>query len=68
VSLVDKLRAILVMEGGFNFYNKCAFGHCGINNLYRIGYIPDDQYSQEESTAEDSKLDNRLTMDLSCQL
>ncbi len=68
VSLVDKLRAILLMEGDFNFYNKWVFGHCGINNLYGIGYIPDDQYSQKESTAEDSKLDNRLTMDLSHQL
>jgi hypothetical protein len=68
MSLVNKLQAILLMEGDFNFYYKWVFGHCSINNLYGIGYIPDDQYSQKESTAEDSKLDNKLTMDLSCQL
>jgi hypothetical protein len=67
LSLVDKLQAILLMEGDFNFYKKWVFGHCGINILYGIGYILDDQYSQKESTTKDSKLDNRLTMDLSHQ-
>ncbi len=26
VALVDKLRAFLLMEGDFNFYNKWIFG------------------------------------------
>ena len=68
IALVDKLRAILLMEGDFNFYNKWIFGHVAVNKLYEIGYIPEDQYSKRGSTAEDSKLDNRLTMDLSRQL
>ena len=68
VALVDKLRAILLMEGDFNFYNKWIFGHVAVNKLYEIGYVPEDQYSKRGSTAEDSKLDNRLTMDLSRQL
>jgi hypothetical protein len=67
VSLVKKLRAILLMEGVFNFFNKWVFGHKAINHLYKLQYVPDDQYSQKESTAEDSKFDNRLTMDLSRQ-
>ncbi len=67
VTLVDKLQAILLMEGDFNFYNKWIFGQVAENKLYEIGYIPEDQYSKKGSTAEDSKLDNCLTMDLSRQ-
>jgi hypothetical protein len=63
VALVDKLRAILLMEGDFNFYNKWIFGRVAVNKLYDIGYIPEDQYSKKGCTGEDSKLDNRLTMD-----
>jgi hypothetical protein len=65
VALADKLQAILLMEGNFNFFNKCFFGHEVVNKLYKIGYVPEDQYSKKCSTAGDSKLDNRLTMDLS---
>jgi hypothetical protein len=68
VSLVDKLWAILLMKGDFNFFGKWVFRYCAINNLYDMCYILDNQYSQWESIAEDSKLDNRLTMDLSGQL
>lgn len=68
VALVNKLRAILLMEADYNFFNKWAFGHHALNRLYAEGYIPGDQYSQRESTAEDARLDNRLTTDLSRQL
>ncbi len=51
----------------FNFYNKWIFGQVAVNKLYDIGYIPEDQYSKKGSTAEDSKFDNRLMMDLSRQ-
>ena len=67
VALVDKLRAILLMEGDFNFFNKWLFGSVAVGKLYEIGYIPEDQYSKKSSTAEDSRLDNRLTMYLSRQ-
>jgi hypothetical protein len=67
VALVDKLRAILLMEQDFNFYNKLIFGQVAVNKLHKLGYIPEDQYSKKGSTAEDSKLDNRLTIDLSRQ-
>ncbi len=67
VALVDKLRAILLMEGDFNFFNKWLFGRVAVGELYEIGYLPEEQYSKKSSTAEDSKLDNRLKMDLSCQ-
>jgi hypothetical protein len=68
VALVTKLRAILLMEGDFNYMNKWIFGHGAINKLYDLGYVPGDQYSQKKSTAEDARLDNRLTMDLSRQM
>jgi hypothetical protein len=57
VSLVDKLRAILLMERDFNFFNKWIFGHETVNRLYDIDYIPQDQFSQKESTAQ--RLDAR---------
>ena len=68
VALVNKLRAILLMEGDFNFFNKWTFGHMAMNELYRLEYIPQDQYSQRGSTAEDARMDSRLTTDLSRQL
>jgi hypothetical protein len=68
VALVNKLRPILLMEADFNYMNKWIFGHEAINKMYALGYIAEDQYSQKESTAEDAKLDNKLTMDLSRQL
>jgi len=68
VALVNKLRAILLTEADFNYMNKWIFGHEAINKMYALGYVAEDQYSQKESTVEDAKLDNRLTMDLSRQL
>jgi hypothetical protein len=68
VALVNKLRAILLMEGDFNYMNKWIFDHEAINKLYQLGYVPGDQYSQKESTAEDAWMDNRLSMDISRQL
>jgi hypothetical protein len=48
--------------------NKWIFGHEAIKKLYALGYVPGNQYSQKESTAEDARLDNRLTVDLSRQM
>ena len=67
VALMNKLRAILLIEGDYNYFNKWVFGREAINVLYEMGYIPEDQYSHKKSTAEDAKMDNRLTMDISRQ-
>ncbi len=67
-ALITKLCAILLMEGDFNYMNKWIFGYKAINKLYALGYVPGDQYGQKESTAKDARMDNRLTMDISCQL
>jgi hypothetical protein len=58
VTLVNKLRAILLMEANFNYMNRWVFGYQAINKMYALGYIPGDQYSQKESTAEDARMDN----------
>ena len=68
VALVSKLRAILLMEADYNFFNKWVFGQHALNRLYHDRYIPDDQYSQRERTAEDARLDSQFTMDISRQL
>ena len=68
VALVNKLRAILLMEADYNFHNKWVFGYTAMNALYESGYIPEEQYSQKQSTTEDGKMDYRLTTDLSRQL
>ncbi len=68
VALVNKLRAILLMEADFNYMNRWVFRYQAINKMYALGYIKGDQYSQKESTAEDARMDNQLTMDISRQL
>jgi hypothetical protein len=68
ISLIEKLRIILLMEGDKNAYNRMLIGYKAIRDLEEINYIPEDQYSQRGSTAEDSKLDNRLTLDISRQM
>ena len=48
VSLVDKLRFILLMEGDKNAYNynRMLIGYKALRDLEEINYIPKDQYSQ----------------------
>jgi hypothetical protein len=58
ISLVEKLQAILLMKKDFNFFNKWNLGHDAINCLYKLQYLPDNQCSQKEHTAEDSMFDN----------
>ena len=57
IPLVNKLRAILLMDSDFNFHNKWLFGYKAMNVLLENGYIPEEQFSQQESTAEDAKMD-----------
>jgi hypothetical protein len=54
MTIVNKLRTILLMKGDFNYMNKWVFSHEAINKLYALGYVPGNQYSQKESTAEDA--------------
>lgn len=49
VALVNKLRAILLMESDYNFFNKWAFGHLALNRLYQERYIPEDHIANEKA-------------------
>ena len=68
VALVKKLRAILLMEADYIIFNKWVFGYKVMNLLYAVDFMPSDQFSQKQSTAEDARLDSRFTFDISRQL
>ena len=51
IALVNKLRAILLMEADFNFHNKLIFGKRMLQVARAEGLIPDEQYSEQQSTA-----------------
>ena len=42
IALVNKLRAILLMEADYNFFNKWVFSYIALNRLYEEGYISED--------------------------
>ena len=68
IALVNKLRAILLMEADFNFHNKLIFGNRMLSLARAEGLIPSEQYSEKESTAEDGTFDKILQADVSRQL
>jgi len=68
ISLVNKLRAILLMEADFNMHNKLLFGKRMLDNARANGIIPPEQYSEQQSTAEDGSWDKILQSDLSRQM
>jgi hypothetical protein len=65
--LVEKLRTIQLYEADFNCYNQFIFGRQAMQTLTDSGYIPEELFSQKESTAEDTKFDKTLMVDLSRQ-
>ncbi len=67
VCLVKKLRAIQLYEADFNCYNQFVFGKEAMQKLTDSGYIPEELFSQKESTAKDAKFDKTLMADLSRQ-
>ena len=67
LALVNKLRAILLMEADFNFHNKLIFGSRMLNAARTEGLIPSEQYSDKQNTAEDGSFDKILQGDISRQ-
>jgi hypothetical protein len=67
VCLVEKLQAIQLYEADFNCYNQFIFSGQAMQVLANSGYIPEELFSQKDSTAEDAKLDKILMADLSRQ-
>ena len=60
LALVNKLRAILLMEADFNFHNKLIFGRRMLDAARSYGIIPPEQYSEQQSTAKDGSFDKVL--------
>ena len=68
IALVNKLRAILLMEdNNFNFHNKLIFGKRMLDAARSEGIIPAEQYAAKKSTADDGSFDKILESDISRQ-
>lgn len=57
-SLVNKLRAILLMEmeADFNASNKIIFGERMMDNVRKYGHMPEEIYSEKGKMADDGSL------------
>ena len=67
VCIVEKLRMIQLYEGDFNWFNKFIFGDMAMKALTEAGSLPEEHFSQGQSTAEDAAFDKTLTTDISRQ-
>jgi hypothetical protein len=67
ICLVEKLRAIQLYEADFNCHNQFIFGRTAMDALTVNDYLPEELFSQKESTAEDTKFDKTLMVDISRQ-
>jgi len=67
LALVNKLRAIILMEADFNFHNNLVLGSRMLAATRSNGLIPPEQNSEQQSTAEDGSFDKVLQGDISWQ-
>jgi hypothetical protein len=67
IALVNKLRAILLMEADFNMHNRIIFGSRMIQRAREEGTIPEELFSSEGNTAEDGTFQKKVTFDISRQ-
>ena len=49
VTLVDKLRAILLMEADFNFGNRLIFGNKMVESLEAKDVLPQDSFGSRNN-------------------
>ena len=63
-TLVNKLRAILLMEADFNFSNKMIYGVRMLDNVRKHGWMPEEVYSEKGKTADDGSLAKVLFYDI----
>jgi hypothetical protein len=67
VTLVTKLRAILLMEGDFNATNKIVYGSRMIQMARRHHLIPEEIFSKKNRMADDGTLCKTLFYDITRQ-
>ena len=68
VALVNKLRAILLIEGDMNMANRLVFGDRMMALARSLGLIPDEQFAEQQSDGQDGAFFKRLLADISRQL
>jgi hypothetical protein len=56
VTLVIKLRAILLMEGDYNATNKIVYGNCMIKNAREHHLMPKEIFSEKNRMAHNGTL------------
>ena len=67
VTLVTKLRAILLMEGDFNATNKIMYASRMIQTARGHHLIPEEIFSKKNRMADDGTLRKTLFYDITCQ-
>jgi hypothetical protein len=67
IALVNKLRAILLMEADFNMHNRIIFGSRMIQKAREEGTIPEELFNSEGNTADDGTFQKKVTFDISRQ-
>ncbi len=64
VTLVSKLRAILLMEADFNATNKIIYGGRMMTNVRRCNLMPEEIFSEKNRMADDGTLCKTLFYDI----
>jgi hypothetical protein len=64
VTLVTKLRAILLMEGDFNATNKIIYGVRMLHNARTHQMMPEEIFSEKNRMADDGTLSKTLFFDI----
>ena len=67
VTLVTKLRAILLMEGDFNATNKIVYGVRMLQNARTYQMMPEEIFSEKNRMADDGTLCKTLFFDIARQ-
>ncbi len=62
VTLVSKLRAILLMEANFNVTNKIIYGNRMMKHVRKHNQMPEEIFSKKNRMADDGTLCKTLTL------
>jgi hypothetical protein len=63
VRLIDKLRAICLLEANFNWLNKLIFAHRLEQHCWKHGLVPAEQFAKSRTTCEEASLVKNLICD-----
>jgi hypothetical protein len=67
VTLVSKLRAILLMEADFNASNKILYGVRMMQNAWAYRFMPEEIYSKKNQMSDDGTLTKTIFYDVTRQ-